>query len=228
MAPTQFDTSQFREFLLKAAHDLRSPIRSVRTGAELLQSPEKRSGDDLNQILSFMMEGAKKLDSLVDGLSGLALALGCNPETFRPVRIDATVRSAIARLAGPIRESGAEVKCSELPAVSGDPDRLVQLFEHLLRNALQHGGKRPGITIGAERAGDYWLVTVQDNGPGVEPEYLERIFRPFERMRTGPSSGPGLGLAISREIVARHGGEIRAESKAGSGMAVRFTLPVVD
>ena len=138
------------------------------------------------------------------------------------MRIDATVRSAIAKLAGPIRESGAEVKCSELPAVLGDPDRIAQLFEHLLRNALQHGGKPPEITIGAERAGEYWRVSVQDNGPGVEPEYLERIFRPFWS-RDG--RGTGLGLAISKELAVALGGELDLESTPGMGSRFELSLP---
>ena len=216
---------QFREFLMRAAHDLRSPVRSLRTGAELLQSPEKRNGPELEQILSFMMEGARKLDSLVDGLSNLAVAMSSKQSGFRPTRIDVVLRSAIARLRDPIRESGAEVRYGDLPTVTGDPDRLTQLFENLLRNAIQHRGDQPPvIEIQAEAGDGTWRFAVQDNGPGVEPEYLDRIFRPFERLtRTGP--GSGLGLAICREIVARHRGRIWAASQAGAGTTIYFTLP---
>jgi signal transduction histidine kinase len=110
--------------------------------------------------------------------------------------------------------------------VSGDPDRLMEVFENLLHNALYYRGPAPPlIHIAAERRAEEWLFAVRDNGPGVEAADLESIFQPFVRLHGKRREGPGLGLAICRVIVERHGGRIWAESQAGAGAAFLFTLP---
>ena len=103
----------------------------------------------------------------------------------------------------------------------------MQVFEHLIRNALVHrGDARPQIHISACKRGQDWVFAVRDNGPGVDGTALERVFRPFERLKGGESTGAGLGLAISREIVERHGGRMWAESQVGDGATFFFTLPL--
>ena len=211
------------EFLLRACHDLRAPLRSVRANAELLRIPEKRDGPDVDQILGFIVDGARRMDSLVDAMVGYTLALHTERRSFLPTRLGVVLRSAIARLAAEIRESGAEVSYGELPRVAGDPDRLAQLFENLFRNALQfRGSTPPRIHVTATSQDGAWLVAVRDNGIGVEADSTERIFRPFERLGKG---GAGLGLAASWEIVARHGGKIWAECEGGPGVTIFLTLP---
>src|SRR5262249_23523320 len=104
--------------------------------------------------------------------------------------------------------------------------QIGQLFENLIRNVLVHcDATPPKIHVTAESKGDCWIFSVRDNGCGIEPSQLERIFKPFERLRGHQAPGPGLGLAISREIVERHGGTMWAESQAGSGASFFFTLP---
>src|SRR5207249_6835020 len=123
-----------------------------------------------------------------------------------------------------VRESGAEVTYGELPRVRGNPDRIMQVFEQLLRNVLVHrGAQTPRVHIQASPHADGWQFAVEDNGPGVEAEDLERIFLPFERLHR--AGGPGLGLAACRAIVDAHGGRIWMESRAGKGCTVFFTLP---
>ena len=108
----------------------------------------------------------------------------------------------------------------------GNPDRLADLFRNLLQNALRHRGEAPPrIRVSAERRSNEWLLAVKDNGPGIEAEYLESVFQPFVRLHGRQREGPGLGLAICRAIVERHGGSIWAESGAGTGCTFRFTLP---
>src|SRR5436305_8580965 len=215
----------FHEFLMRACHDLRTPMRAVLANAELLlRCPEKREGPDFERILGCILEGARKSDSLVDALSSYSLALHTQPGTFQLVKTEVLLRAVLAKLAPDLRSSRAEVTYDELPRVPGDPDRLLQLFENLLRNAIQHRGpSAPRIHVSAKKQGDAWCFAITDNGPGVDPTYLERIFRPFERLNG--SSGVGLGLAICREIVVRHGGKIWAESQPGSGCTLLFTLP---
>ena len=136
------------------------------------------------------------------------------------------LRTVLARLDKELRSNDAKVSYDKLPRVSGDPDRLMQVFENLLRNALHHRGEAPPrIHITAEKQAEGWLFAVRDNGPGVEADYLESIFRPFERLHGRQRPGPGLGLAVCRAIVERHGGRIWAESQAGAGSTFFFTLP---
>ena len=216
----------FHEFLLRACHDLTTPLRSVRANAELLlRAPEKRHGPEFEQILGFIRDGAQKMDSLVDGLSSYALALRISQNTFQQAPTGVLLRSALAKLAPELGTAHAEVTYDELPCVAGDPDRLLQLFENLLRNAIQHRGPAaPQIHVSARHQEGGWLFAVRDNGPGVDSEDLERIFRPFERLSSSGSAGVGLGLAICREIVDRHGGKIWAESNADGGCTFFFTL----
>jgi two-component system, chemotaxis family, sensor kinase Cph1 len=220
---TRPDRQERSDFLLRACHDLRSVLRAVRTNAELLQAPEHQQSPDLPQILDFLVNGAKKADLLVNALSNYALALQVEPSSV-PVSTGVLLRGALAKLATEIRESGAEVTYDDLPRVAGDPDRLMQVFENLVRNAIQHrGDTAPRIHVSAQRRNAEWIFAIRDNGPGIDAQDLERIFRPFERLRPG-CGGAGLGLTICREVIASHQGKIWAESAAGNGTAVYFTI----
>jgi len=216
------------DFLLRACHDLRGPARVIRTHAELfLRDPEPPA--DFRERLGFLVDGARKIDRLVDALAGYSLALRIEPSEWRPISMSTLLRSALARLRDDLQAGGGQVTNGELPRVSGDPDRLMELWEHLLRNSIQHRGPAPPrIRIEAARAeAGAWTFAVRDNGPGVEAADLDRIFRPFEH-GPGQRTGPGMGLAICRAIVERHGGTIWAESAAGAGAAFFFTLPAVE
>jgi signal transduction histidine kinase len=142
--------------------------------------------------------------------------------------MDILLRGVLIKLEAALRESGGEVEAGDLPEVMGQHERLTQLMEQLLRNAIEHRAEAaPRIQVGSERQNGTWQFTVLDNGPGVEADYLEKIFLPFERLHKSAQSGAGLGLAICREIVERHGGAIHAESPAGGGAAFRFTVPAL-
>jgi signal transduction histidine kinase len=220
------DRQGLREFLLRACHDLRTPLRAVRVSTELLlKDPEKREGPEFEQIMSFLINGARNAESLVDGLSKYALALQVQRNAL-PVSTGVLLNTVLARLATEIRTSSAEVTRDELPRVIGDPDRLMQLFENLLRNAIQHrGDAAPRIHISAREQDGDRIFSVSDNGPGIAAEDLERIFRPFERL-SGDRGGAGLGLSICREIVSGHAGRIWAESVVGSGTTFYFTIGI--
>jgi signal transduction histidine kinase len=190
----------------------------------LLKAPEKREGAEFEQLLGFLVDGARKADALVNGLTNYAAALR-PPGNLVPMSSTLLLKNAIARLAPEIRASSGEISYADLPKVTCDPDRMVQLFEHLLRNAIEHRGEAAArIGVSAREEGEEWIFAVADRGPGIDTGDLERIFRPFERLRKD-RKGAGMGLAISREIVAGHGGRIWAESAVGEGTTVYFTLP---
>ena len=216
------------EFLLRACHDLREPTRAIRAHAELIRKRAREpatAGDE--QRLDFIVDGAGRIDSLLDALTNYSIALQTERTSFQRTRMDVMLRSALARLAGELRDRGAEVTYGELPSVYGSPDRLVQIFENLIRNALRHGGQSaPRIDISALKQVDEWQFAIRDNGLGIEADYLERIFKPFERLLTAERKGAGMGLAICRAIVERHRGRLWAESAAGTGSTFFFTLPI--
>jgi light-regulated signal transduction histidine kinase (bacteriophytochrome) len=210
--------------LFRACHDLRTPNRSIRAYAELLQKDGAACPPaDLEQRLAFIVDGARKIDRLIEALAGYALALDIDSSSFQPIRLDVVVRSALAKMEEPLRESSAEVDYADLPRIQGSPDRLTQLFTELIGNSLAHRGDAlPRIRISSPPHGDACLLSVSDNGPGVEAADLERIFQPFERLH---GQGSGLGLAACRAIVECHGGKIWAEAATPYGLDVRFTLP---
>lgn len=227
MAPSKSDR-EVSEFLLRACHDLRSAARAVRTHSELfLKDAAKAPGAPVDPRFGFIIEGSRKIDRLLEGLVQYSLALQTDPTSFQSVRTDVLLRFVLAQLAQEVKASGAEVTYGELPEVTGNPDRLMRVFENLVRNALVHRGpEAPRIHISAEKQADHWLFAVRDQGPGVEAEFLESIFAPFERLAGHQVPGAGLGLAICRAVVERHGGRIWAESQPGQGATFYFTLPV--
>src|SRR3954447_19140411 len=162
--------AELRAFLLRTCHDLRTPLRAVRANAELLRLPEKLHGPDAGQILGFIVDGATRMDALVEGLAGYTLALHTATHSFLPVRLGVVLRSAMAKLAADIRETSAEITYGELPRVDGDPDRLAQVFEHLLRTAIQaRGSVTPRIQVTATARDGAWVIGVKDNGVGLDP-----------------------------------------------------------
>ena len=216
------------EFLLRACHDLRAPLRSIRVHAELLlRDLPAVSEPVLEERFGFIIDGAQRIDLLVDGLAAYSIGLQVNAGVFQTVDIAAMLRTALSGLDQMLSANGAEVTYGPLPTVQGAPDQLIQLFENLIRNTLHHRGPAaPRIRIAAEERAGEWLFRVRDNGPGVEADFLEAIFKPFERLDPARHPGPGLGLAVCRAIVSRHGGRIWCESEPGAGATFLFTLPV--
>ena len=216
---------EISDFLFRVCHDLRAPARAIRSHSELLL----RDGElnpDLTERLKFIVDGARRLDSLIDALSSYSVALRTEAEWFQPTAMDVLLRTVIARLEKEIVANQAEVTTDALPRVRGNPDRLMELLERLIHNAIVHrGADPPRIHIGAAEEPQGWRFAIADNGPGVDPAYRERIFMPFDHSAGGRGAGAGMGLAICRAIVERHGGTIWVESPGGKGTTFLFTLP---
>jgi light-regulated signal transduction histidine kinase (bacteriophytochrome) len=216
--------AELGEFLLRACHDLRGPLRAVRTHADLLaRSSTAGQGDDSKPSLAFVVSGAAAAGAVLDGLTDYALALAIDPSRFHPVPLDVMVRGALSRLSIQLRASDAEVSYDDLPSVPGDADRLLQLFEYLVDRAVRAEPNRPRIRISAEPQDGAWLFAVRDNAGGMNGELSEAVFTPFVRLHANQRPGPG--LATCRIIVERHGGRMWAESAPDGGGVFRFTLP---
>ena len=214
------ETSQF---LLRLCHDLKSSLRGVNAHTQLLRrNLETKPPAQLRESLGFVVGSAQTLDRLIDRLAAYAIALETTAAPFQRMSMEVLLRGALARMESLLQETGAEVTHRDLPAVEGNPDRLMQVFEELIRNAVVHRGTAPArIEVKAERQDDHWLFVVRDHGPGVESADLERIFRPLEKIS---GAGAGFGLAICKAVIEAHGGRIWAELPPGGGLEVRFTL----
>jgi two-component system, chemotaxis family, sensor kinase Cph1 len=171
-------------------------------------------------------EGVRRMEGLIRHLLDYA-RLEANPAKFEKVDTKTVLEQATANLKLAIQESGARVTHDQMPAVLGDALQLAEVFQNLIGNALRYRGHAPPVIhVGAERRAGEWRFSVHDNGSGIPPEQVRRLFRPLERMaRNGIEPGAGLGLAIAKKIVTRHGGRIWAESEVGKGSTFHFTLP---
>jgi light-regulated signal transduction histidine kinase (bacteriophytochrome) len=195
-----------------------------------LQLLEKRYKDqlgaDAREFIGFAVDGAHRMQDLINDLLSYS-RIGTRSKPFQPVdcnRLAATVQATL-RLS--IEETRAAITVDPLPTVSGDPSQLAQLLQNLLANAIKFRGTAPpSIRLYAETDGDAWRFTISDNGIGIESDYFVRIFAMFQRLHSRSAyPGTGIGLAICKKIVERHGGRIWVDSTPGAGSSFHFTLP---
>ena len=215
------------QFAAVASHDLQEPLRTVAGFVELLQ---KEYGDRLDanagKYIGFAVDGVKRMETLIRDLLAYA-RVGTRGREPSPTDAGASLRQALDNLHGSIQAARAEIAYSELPTVRADPTQLTQLFQNLLGNALKFCSQAPPkIYVDARREGDYWRFSVRDNGIGIDAQFQEQIFEVFRRLHTHKQhGGTGIGLAICKKIVDRHGGRIWVESEPGQGATFHFTIP---
>ncbi|WP_020681838.1 PAS domain S-box protein [Marinobacterium rhizophilum] len=218
---------ELQRFAYVASHDLQTPMRNVASFVELLQSSYTDQLDaQANDWIRRIVQSVKQLQTLVrDLLEYSRVDSQAHPFTRVPGR--AVFDAAVTLLESSIRESGAQVSCGELPVLTGDRSQLVQLLINLIGNSLKYrGNEAPKIRIEADRLDAEWRLMVQDNGIGIDPRYHDRIFEIFERLHDQRSHpGSGIGLAVCRRVVHRHGGRIWVESEPGTGSRFYFTIP---
>jgi light-regulated signal transduction histidine kinase (bacteriophytochrome) len=223
--------ADLERFAAIAAHDLQAPLRVVSGFVQLLQRRYAGQLDaQADDFIARALAGAERMSSLTDALLAHARLGGDAPEAMQDVDTAAVVAELLQSLDPIVDEAGVAVTVGALPFVHGHRVELTQLFQNLLSNALKFVvPESPRIAVGAARDGAFWRFTVQDNGIGIDAEARERIFEPFERLHPADRfPGHGIGLAISKRIVDRHGGEIHAEAAAGGGTIFSFTLPATD
>jgi signal transduction histidine kinase len=220
----QRSNQDLQRFAYVASHELQEPLRGIVHFAALLEEEEANAlGPEGLESLRFIRQGAERMQTLVDDL--LAFSRGeSRGGAPRPVACDEVVREALEQLAPAVEESAARVHLRPLPVVAADRSQLLLLFRNLLSNALKFRSDRPPeITVSARQLQGVWELAVEDNGIGIEPEHREEIFAVFRRLHH-ELPGSGIGLAVCKKIVERHGGRIWAESVPGEGSVLRFTL----
>lgn len=216
---------ELEEFSYIASHDLKEPIRIIKMYSEVMRSRLQGVADmDLGESCGFVIEGASRLEQLVSGLIEYAEAGQTRPSV--PVDCNHALELALASLKFEILEHKAAIDSDVLPMVSGNLPQISQLFQNLLTNALKYRDQTvPRIHIASQKREGEWLISVKDNGIGFEQKYAERIFLICKRLHDRSTyPGAGVGLAISKAIVERHGGRIWANSEPGKGATFHFTL----
>jgi PAS domain S-box-containing protein len=216
--------ADLEDYARRVAHDLQAPLRMVSAYTRMIARNPR--DPESGELLASAEEGMQRMEKLIRHLLDYA-RIDASTAPSDAVETKAALDNAIANLRLAIQESGAKVTQDSLPPVRGDATQLTEVFQNLIGNALRYkGDAKPRIHVGAEKRAGEWRFSVRDNGAGIPPDQLRRLFRPLERMsRNGIEPGTGLGLAIARKIVERHGGRIWAESEGGQGTTFYFTIP---
>ena len=214
------------QFAYIASHDLQEPLRMVASYTQLLSRRYKGKLDsDADEFIAFAVDGATRMQRLIQDLLAYS-RVGTKGKEMLDTSSETALQTALSNLRGAIEESGALVTHDPLPNVLADETQLIQLFQNLVGNAIKY--QNPGIPrihIGATNGGKQYRFSVQDNGLGIDPQYFERIFGMFQRLHKREEfAGTGIGLAICKKIVERHGGRISVESQPGMGSTFRFAL----
>jgi hypothetical protein len=217
------------QFAYVASHDLQEPLRAVGGYVKLLQHrfPEKLDAK-AHQYVAGAADGAERMQRLIADLLAFS-RVGTRGGAFAPADLNALLRDALNNLQTSITEAGAKVTSDPLPSLTVDATQIGQLFQNLIGNAIKFRSERaPEIHVGACQEKEHWLFWVRDNGIGIEPQYAGRIFQIFQRLHSRKHyPGTGIGLAICKKIVERHGGEIRVESEPVQGSTFYFSIPEI-
>ncbi|HEX3556816.1 MAG TPA: ATP-binding protein [Thermoanaerobaculia bacterium] len=214
-----------QQFATMASHELQEPVRMMERYTQLLREDfEGKLGPSGDELIAVVAGAARRLRTLIDDLLSFSRFEG-REQRSEKVGAEALLAEALSHLAAAIEESGAMVTHSSLPEIEADPFLIVQLFHNLIANAVKfRGPEAPRIHVAARREGREWVFSVRDNGIGLDPAEAESIFTMFRRLHP-EIPGSGIGLALCRKIVERHGGRIWAEGAPGGGATFSFTLP---
>jgi len=219
---------ELEQFTTVVSHDLHAPLRAVSTYCELFQREYGEKLDSTaDEYLYYAKQSVERMQVLIEDLRSVA-RVTTRGKPLEPVDCQEALDAALTNLAAEIETSSASVTHDELPTVAADSTQLMQLFQNLVGNAVKYcKGRPPEIHISADRSDGDWLFGVRDNGIGIDPSDQKRIFEIFERLHAEEDeySGSGVGLAICKRIVERHGGRIWVESEPGEGSTFRFTIP---
>ena len=218
---------RLEQFAYAASHDLQEPLRMVSSYLRLIETRYADALDeDGREFLEFAVDGADRMREMIDSLLAYS-RIDTRGDPFEPVDLNAVLDDVRTDLQFRIDEGDADVASDDLPRVEGDPNQLRQLVQNLLDNALEYSGEESAsVDVSAERAGSKWVVSVHDEGVGIDPDDQDRIFEVFQRLTTRQEhAGTGIGLALCERIVERHDGELWVESTSGEGSTFSFTLP---
>jgi len=219
--------AELEQFANVASHDLQEPLRMVSSFTQLLGKRYRGKLDqDADEFIGYAVDGATRMQRLINDLLAYS-RVGTRGKPFKRADCEVIFREARDNLMKAIEESGAVVTHDPLPMVLGDEVQLIQLFQNLVANAIKFRSQESlQIQVSAERRGPEWVFAIKDNGIGIAPEQQERIFSIFQRLHhRSEYPGTGIGLALCKKIVERHGGRIWVESQPGEGSTFYFSIP---
>ncbi|MGD0339076.1 MAG: PAS domain S-box protein [Bacteroidota bacterium] len=220
--------TELEQFAYVASHDLQEPLRMVSSFTQLLEKRYKDKLDkDADDFINFAVDGANRMQRLINDLLDYS-RVTTRGKKFERIDVGSIVGQVFANLQNRIEESHAIITQDDLPVVEADESQMVRLFQNLIENALKfRRDAPPHAHISVNKEGAYYVFAVSDNGIGIDSQYADRIFQIFQRLNTSQEyPGTGIGLAICKRIVERHGGKIWFESEVGNGSKFFFTIPV--
>ncbi len=226
MADLARSNAELQEFAYMASHDLQEPLRMVTSYVQLLARRYRGELDaDADDFIAYAVDGTSRMQRMINDLLAYS-RVGTSGKDFGLTDCAVVLDQTIANLQVAIEESGAVITHDPLPSVTADASQLVQLFQNLISNAIKFRDEEPlHVHVSAERKGDEMVFSIRDNGIGIDPEHIDHVFRTFQRLHSkGEYPGMGIGLAICRRIVERHGGCIWVESQSGKGSTFYFTI----
>ena len=219
--------ADLEQFAYAASHDLQEPLRSVASSVQLLQKRyEGKLDARADTFIAHAVSGATRMQALIDDLLAFS-RIGNKSNQATDISMESALSAAIANLQQAIVDSNAQITHDALPSVQAQSGQMTQLLQNLLANAIKFRGVKPAtVHVGARQAGREWVFSVADQGIGIEPKYFNRIFELFKRLHTREEyAGTGIGLALCKKIVERHGGRIWVESEPGRGTTFFFAWP---
>jgi signal transduction histidine kinase len=220
--------AELEQFAYIASHDLQEPLRMVSSYVELLAKRYRAKLDqDADDFIGYASDGASRMQKLINDLLAYS-RVGTRGKSFEEVSLETALARALANLQLVIKEKNAIITHDSLPIVYGDMGQLAQVFQNLVDNAIKFRSEdRPRVHVSARVEGGECVCSVRDSGIGIAPEYLNRLFLLFQRLHTRKEyPGTGIGLAICKRIVERHGGKIWVESRPGEGSTFSFRIPI--
>jgi light-regulated signal transduction histidine kinase (bacteriophytochrome) len=220
---------ELEQFAYAASHDLQEPLRTISSYLQLVQ---RRYGPKLDpearELIEYAVAGARRMHDLINALLDYS-RLGAKAEQAVQTDFGGVVKEVLEELQLAIGEAGARITVLPLPRLAAHPLLISEVFQNLVSNALKYRkGPGPSLEIGGRQEKGEWVFWVKDDGIGIDPRYFSRIFRPFQRLHSRDRyPGAGMGLAVCRKAMDRHGGRIWVESQEGQGSTFFFTIPAV-
>jgi PAS domain S-box-containing protein len=227
LARLDASNKELEQFAYVTSHDLQEPLRMIAGYAQLIERRYRgRLDEDADEFIAFLVDGAKRMQAMIQDLLEYSRVERMG-DPFGPVPMGEVLEDVRRNLGVALAETGGRIEVGEMPTVQADRSQILRLFQNLIGNALKYrsSDRAPLVTVSAEPGEQGWIFSVADNGIGIDPAYFDRIFLVFQRLHTREHyEGTGIGLAICKKIVERHGGRIWVEAIPGQGATFRFTL----